>query len=420
MPAKRTLIILCLFLCSAFLLFSQDTEEVEEARRLLVYFEVQPGAELSEREQVLLHETLLIELSEASKRIAVKEFDKRNIPPSETEKTDTAKQLQADSWLYVAVSGSTDALLIEVQSLDMLSGQIVYSAKLDKEISRGIRDLQRRFWGEVASALAAAYEESFSRNITGGTLVFEGLPGTRIRGPAWQKLRIGEDGLASAKVPLPATLPYRATKPGYFPLEGQIYMDQTRKVFTLEQKQGSRFAFDIFLSNMSYPGFDVTYYFIPDVVFCRVGLLTYLVGIVLDEDGWDGNSMFVSHSLNNFSLGFGYYFSAPDRYLRSYFVATAVWRIITAEGFWGQEPIAPFALQPVLGVEYGRSPKFKAYVEYAPYFYWAPDRFFFALSLPLDRDVRFLFLPREEWARPPEWAWVWEIFVFQVGMRVQL
>jgi len=413
-------LLILLLLLPAPLLGAQETGgEGEETRRLLVFFEMLPGGQLSQREQDLLYETLLIKLSDTTPRIAVKEYEGFSIPPTDSEKNDAAEKVEADSWLQVTVSGNSEAVVIEARSLDMLSGQIAYAVSLEKELRRGIRDLEHQFWDEVITATAEYYETAFSKDITGGTLVFEGLPGTRIRGSAWRRLKIDTSGRVSTGVPLPATLPFRATKPGFFPIEGQIYMDQTSKIVPLEQIPGARLAFDFFLGNMSYPGIQLNYFFVPDAVFGRIGILSYLIGFVLDDaDRFDDSNMFVSHTLNNFNLSFGFYFNAPDRYFRPYSALGAVWRFVTASGYWGLEPIAPFALQPLMGCEYGRGGKLKVFAEYSPYFYWAPERYLFALSLPEDRKPSFLFFPFQK--DLVDWAVVWEIFVFQVGVRWRL
>jgi hypothetical protein len=390
-------------------------------RRLLVYFQLVPGSDLSEREGVLLYETLLIELADASQKLAVKDFREAEIPPSDIEKTETAEQRKADCWLEVVVSGNTDVLQIQVRSLDMLSGQLVLDETLEKELRRGIRDLQRLFWADVTAPLADYYSTAFSKDVSEGTLVFEALPGTRIGGSAWKKLQVDAEGQTSVQVPLPATLPYRATKPGYWPVEGEIYMDQTRKVLALEQERGVRFALDVYLQNLSYPGFDFMYFFVPDTVFARIGFLTYLLGIVFDDREDSRDSIFVSHSLNNIVLSAGTYLNAPDRVFRPYLAAGCLLRLVTAKGYWGLEPIAPLALQPVFGLEYGRSPRFKLYAEYAPYIYWVPDRFLFALSIPEDRNIKFLVMPLEKNVGDSvRWAWIWEAVLFQVGLRVRL
>jgi hypothetical protein len=413
---RKRFLIAALFLL--IVIAASHAQELEETRRLMVFFEVLPEAEITQREGVLLYESLLLDLSDSSERMAVKEYGGQRLPPSDEEKNAAAEELAADSWLHIAIAGSTDLLKIQARALDMLSGRIILEETIEKELLRGIRDLQRQFWEEVSNPLAQYFTSAISRDMNRGTLVFEGQPGTRIRGSAWKQVKIAEQGKVSIQVPLPATLPFRATKAGVFPIEGQIYMDQTTKVMHLDQQQAARLAIDVYLNNVSYPGAGFTYFFVPDAVFGRVGLTSYLVGISLNDSEDSSKSIFVSNTLNNLHMAFGLFFNDPDRFFRSYCALQATWRFITAKGYWGLEPIAPFAAQPILGIEYARSQKIKVFAEYAPYFYWAPERFLFRLSLPLDHNLAFLFFPASDDAA--DWAVVWEMIVFNVGVRIRL
>jgi hypothetical protein len=415
MSAKRLWITILLALLLSAASYSQ---QAEETRRMLVYYEVLPEAQLTERETVLLYESLLIDLSDSSDRLAVKEFDGQTVPSSDEDKNRAAEERAADSWLHVAVSGSPDLLSLKIRALDLLSGRIVLDQTIEKEMLRGIRDLQLQFWREVAAPLADYFAGAITLNVDEGTLVFQGLPGTKILGSAWKKVNLDDEGRVSVQVPLPSTLPYRATKPGYFPVEGQVYMDQKQKTVTLEQHRGARLAFDAYLNNVSYPGVGLNYFFVPDTFYGRISFQTYLIGFMLDDRSDNPESLFISHSLSNVGLSAGVYFNDPDMYFRPYFAFGVAWRFVTAKGYWGLEPVAPFAAQPVLGCEYSRNPKFKVFAEYAPYFYWAPDRLLFALSLPEDRKSRVLYLPVKD--DLVGWAWVWEMVVFNVGVRFRL
>lgn len=403
---------------AALLLLLASVLCAQETRRLMVFYEVLPQAELSRREAILLYESLLIDLSDAGERMAVKEYGGEQVPASDEARNAAAERLAADSWLHVGVSGNPGLLRLEVRALDMLSGRTILQQSMKKEMLRGVRDLQRGFWSELSAALAEYFTSAISMDMNRGTLVFEGLPGTLIRGSAWKRLRLDEQGRVSIPVPLPATLPYRATRAGFLPEEGHVYMDQTRKVVLLQQEQGVRLAVDVYLNNLSYPGASLNYFFVPDTVFGRIGVLSYLIGLQLDDSEEGSGGIFTSHSLSNLGMSFGVFLNAPDRDFRPYFALGAAWRFVTARGYWGLEPVSPFALQPLLGCEYARSRKVKVFAEYAPYFYWAPDKDLFALSLPLDRNPRFLFFPPRK--DPVDWAVVWEIFLFNVGVRFRL
>lgn len=410
-----------MLLLTAAFVFGQKTIEVKEIRRLLLYFEVDAGAGFTDQQRTLLYESLVASLSDSSDKVALLEYQGPDIPDGDQQKSTVAEETGADAWLHVTVGGNFDTAAIQARCLDLLNGITVFDLEIEKELIRGTRELGLLFWNETQAAVAEYFEQALNMESVLGDLTFQALPGTRIKGIGLGRLKTAENGSATAQAALPSTIPFRATKPGYFPIEGQIYMDQPEKVISLEQQLGTRIAFDIFLNNMSYPGFNFMYFLVPDTVFARVSVLTYLVGFVLDERDGEAVSMFTSHTLNNFGFSFGFFFNAPDRPFRPYFSLGGAWRIITAEGYWGLEPAAPVAAQPILGFEYSRSQKYKVYAEYAPYFYFAPERYLFTLSLPSNHggdNLPFRFLPKN--GDPEDWAVIWEIFVFNIGVRIRI
>jgi hypothetical protein len=421
MRIRASIAAVCLLVIPSALAFPQSSIDIKEVRRLIVYFEIEPGADFSSQQSALLYESLLSSISDASEKVALIENSGEGVPPGDQEKTSYAENNGADSWLHVMVGGDFVTISIRARCLDLLNGLTAFELDLEKELIRGTRELDLLMWREVEEAAADYFDRALNIENRVGDLTFQTLPGTRIKVAGRKPLKSSEEGIAGVEAPLPSTIPFRATKPGYFPIEGQIYMDQPEKLISLEQQLATRLAFDIFLNNMSYPGFDFMYFLVPDMVFARVSVLTYLIGFVLDERDGEAVSMFASHTLNNFGLSFGFFFNDPDRPVRLYTGLGGAWRLITAKGYWGLEPAAPFAAQPFLGLEYSRNQKYKMYAEYAPYFYFAPERYLFTLSLPSAHgggNVRFRFYPKS--GDRVDWAVIWEIFVFNVGLRIRI
>jgi hypothetical protein len=301
---------------------------------------------------------------------------------------------------------------LQARCLDLLNGIEAFNLELEKELIRGTRELGLLFWKEVEEAVHGYFEQALSIEDTVGELTFQTVPGTGIRGLGRKRLKTPEDGQATVEVPLPSTIRFRATKPGYLPVEGQIYVDQPEKTVVLDQVPGSRLALDFYLNNANFPGFDVTVFLVPDRVFAKTGILTYLLGFVLEGD--PDSDFFVSYTLNHFNISTGFYFNAPDRFLRPYFAAGAFWRIITAKGFWGLEPIAPFGVQPILGFEYSRQSRLKLYFEYAPQVFWTGDSdntLLFLLSVPSNNEGSAYW--------PLDWC-VINLANFKLGMRLRL
>jgi hypothetical protein len=318
----------------------------------------------------------------------------------------------ADAWLHVAARGDFESAGLQIRCLDLLNGIIAFDLDLQKELIRGTRELGMLFWIEVEEAVRDYFEKALSLENRIGDLTFQALPGTRIEGVTSRRMKIAEGGTAATQVPLPSTMGFRATKPGYWPVEGQIYMDQPEKTIVLEQLPGDRVALDFYMNNFNFPGIDFTYFLVPEFLYAKAGILTYLAGFVLRGDG--ERNVFVSYSLNHYNIALGVYLNAPDRYIRPYFSAGAFWRIITARGYWGFEPIAPFGLQPVLGFEYARQRRYKVFFEYAPMIHWtgnSDDTLLFLLSIPADDEFSGY------WPLP--WS-VINLVNFKLGLRVRL
>jgi hypothetical protein len=397
---------------------SQKTMDIEEVRRLLLYFEIESGADFTPNQRTLLYESLIASLSNASQRVALLENPETDIPADDQGKSAVATDLGADSWLHVVVGGDLEEVSVQARCLDLINGITAFELDLDKELIRGTRELGLLMWKEVGESAGAYFDRALNMENQLADLTFQALPGTRIQGISRRRLKTSEDGVATAVVALPSTIPFRATKAGYLPVEGQIYIDQPEKIVALDQQIAARIAINAYLNNMCYPGIDLLYFLVPDAVFGRIGVLTYLVGFALEDTEGNTREILTGHTLNNFNLAFGFFFNAPDRDFRFYFALAAVWRFVTTTGYWGLEPIAPFAAQPTLGWEYARNQKFKLYAEYAPYFYVAPERGLFALSLPDSDRVPFIFFPLRE--NIVDWAVIWELAVFNVGIRWRL
>ncbi len=403
--------ILLLFLIAVFG-FAQKSIEVEEIRRLVLYFEIDTGAEFTAQQRTLLYESLMAGLSDSSERVALLEYGDPNTPTGDQERTAAAETTGADSWLHVQVGGNFETASVQARCLDLLNGITVFDLEIEKELIRGTRELGLLFWNEVQQEVGRYFEGALNMEDRLGDLTFQALPGTQIKGVGRRRLRATESGTATAEVALPSTIPFRATKPGYWPVEGQVYMDQPEKTVVLQQAAGERIALDFYLNNFNFPGFDFTYFLVPEAVFAKTGFLTYLLGFVLRGD--EESDVFVSFSLNHYNLSLGMYLNAPDRYFRPYISAGAFWRIITARGYWGFEPIAPFGLQPILGFEYSRQPRYKMFFEIAPMLYWTgniDNTFRFLLSIPSDDEFSGYL--------PLKWC-VINIPNFKLGLRVRL
>lgn len=394
------------------------TDLVEEPRRLLLYFEQEADAEFAPVELLLLYESLLLKLNNACEDVVILESRKIQVPPSEKKKSDIARQWGADSWIWVVVSGSMSSMKIRIKSFDMVSKKMVFDFILDKDEGADAIDLKRRFWDEVASAVGENYEKFEQRiargSVKSGEIVIRAEPGTRIIGLPGRELLVGPEKEVKAQVPLPAAYSFTALCKGYYPEKEQFYMDEDRKYFDLDQKPGSRYALNFYLNNFNFPGFDLSYYFIPNYFFAKLGFTSFFIGLMLrgDDDSETDNPMLVSLSLTHLNLQAGLYLNREDSYFRYYLALGLFTRIILAKGYGlGIEPIAPFGIQPSFGMEFSRSMKKRLYLEYAPLFYLTRYPEMMRASFQTDHvPFNYIFLRKL----------VIDFFNFRIGLRLQI
>jgi hypothetical protein len=358
----------------------------EESRRLLLYFELAPDANFSQDEELLLYESLLVQLGSASRKLAVLEAPDRQPTASDADRSTLARSLGGDSWLLVSLSGDWTSVNIAAASYDLLTGQVVFAFQMRKGLPRGAADFGRGFWTEVLEAAAGYYSQAAAAKTLPGEVVFRAPPGTRIAVAGGESLRTDTDGQASLRVQLPLTLSIRARRPGYYPLENKYYVSQELTTLEIAQARGARFAFDVYLNNAIFPGFEFSWFPLPNTLFLRAGFTTYLAGLLFSSNDED-TSLFVSESLNLLDLGFGSYLNDADRPLRAYAGLGAFLRLVTSLGYFGLEPIAPWGLQAFLGVEYSRKLKQRFYLEFDPLLYFTSHPGLLIASFPPDEKL---------------------------------
>ena len=372
----------------------QEPVAGEETRRLLLCFDLAADANFSQEEELLLYESLLVQVGSASRKVAVLETPDRKPAASDPDRSTLARSLGADSWLRVSLAGDWTSVAVAAGSYDLLTGQTVFQFEMRKRLLRGAVDLERGFWDEVLEATAGYYSQAAAAKSLPGQVVFRAPPGTRITVPGGDTLRTDADGQARLDVQLPLTLSIRARLPGHFPLESKYYLSQELTTLELEQARGARFAFDVYLNNMIFPGFEFSWFPLPSTLFVRTGFTTYLAGLLFSGRGQD-TSLFVSMTLNLLDLGIGAYLNDADRNLRAYAGAGVFLRLITSLAYFGLEPIAPWGLQAILGLEYSRRLKQRFYLEFDPLLYFTSHPDLMKASLSSNRDyIGYIFFEK--------------------------
>ncbi|HEB10766.1 MAG TPA: hypothetical protein ENI06_06090 [Spirochaetales bacterium] len=403
-------------------LFSEEKEFAPgEPRRLVLYFEQEEGLKFQELELLLLYESLLAKLSGASVGVVIIEAQSGGVPGTIEEKSHLAREQGADSWLSAMVSGSMESLRVYVSSFDLLKERMVFESRLQSELPVGLIDLARRFWDSTTQALRENYSlvaadapPAKKKIIDSAEIVILAQPGTLVTGLSGKPLEVGQEGELSIELALPGTYSFEALKRGYYPYKEIFYLESESRVIEIDQQPGSRYALNFYLNNFSFPGFELSYYFIPNFFFARVGFNTFLLGIRVpdQDDSTDDDSWLQSHSLSHINITVGRYLGREDRYYRWLISGGLFTRLIMAKGYGiGFEPIAPFGVQAIIGLEFSHSEKKRLFLEYVPLLYLTKYPELMQASFPPDY---------EPWNYIFGKSYVIDFFNFRFGLRFQL
>jgi len=419
---NRCLLVALLFFLLTPALFSEEGESAPgEPRRLVLYFEQEEGAEFQDIELLLLYESLLAKLSGASDRVVITEAQSEGVPETKKERSQRALELGGDSWLSARVSGSMENLRVSVSSFDLLKEKMVFESRLQSESPVGLIDLARRLWDSTAQALRENYllveavaPPEIKKIIDSAEIVILAQPGTMVIGLSEKHLEVGQEGELSIELAVPGTYSFEAMKRGYYPYKEKFYIESESKVIEIEQQPGSRYALNFYLNNFSFPGFELSYYFVPNFLFARAGFNTFLLGIRLtgQHDSNDDDSWLQSHSLSHFNITVGRYLGREDRYYRWLVSGGFFTRLIMAKGYGiGFEPIAPFGVQAIIGLEFSSSVKRRLFLEYVPLLYLTKYPELMRASFPPDYEPwNYIFGKR----------YVLDFFNFRFGLKFQL
>jgi hypothetical protein len=372
---RRAVALLLALALAAPLAICQDAAQGTLApRRLLLAAAQKPGFGLSAEDLALASRSMLLALQEARPDLVLVEPARQPASFVDDEMTILAGESGADCWLLVEFSGTREQPSLRVRSFDILSSE----ALIDKTTRRReggsftTTGLALERWEDLSALLAGSYPPRAAAAVQDGEprasagLTVRALPGsvvTVVRGGRG-RATIGEDGAARLEVPaLPAVVEVRATKRGFLPARRILYIRADRDV-SIEQKPAPRLAIDASML-MAWPGAAVLWSPVPELLFVRGGLTTYLLGLVMR-----GDAFITTDPFTNLDLLAGVYLNPADSALRLYVGAGGFLRLVHAPALLlGIDPLAPFGIEAVLGAEMSICPSAKVFAEFEPMLY---------------------------------------------------
>jgi hypothetical protein len=354
-------------------LFGVGVAEVaaqEAARRIMVFFDAGPGVTRDAGEGRFLYESLLVALHRENPRtefLAPTAGDPAGL--DDAARGDLAREGSAEAWVDVTVesAGAGARYGVTVRSVFLYTGETLLDLYYEVPVVESERSLALRLWNRSARAVSEAYS-TVSRE---SALLIRGAAGTDIVGLTATPLRLQSDELR-VRLDQPAVYTFEAQSVRHYPQEVELFLGGRETEVILNQDERSRVLLSAYGQEFSYLGIDVTYMLVPPHVFVRGGFYTYRFGLVpfvddevnADEDG--EAQLVVSQPLTNWRLLFGTYWNDPTGWVRLYSAAGPLARRISSSGFRGLEPIAPWGIEIVNGIELFPQRRLRVFFEHTP------------------------------------------------------
>lgn len=371
-------------------------------RVLAVYFAV-PADGFPPTVRFLAYESLVQELRALLPDVVILEPARNNVdlvepqfpatPSTDPERSRMSRDMGADAYLSVDLSGDVPSVNVSFEFVDLLAGDRSASGSYTKRVDPRFRNMNALFWIPVSDAM----KDKLKPREQLVDVTFEGRQGTTIEqeGGSRREVKLAAGGsqtgsadggataTASVRLSAPGAYRFRASLPGYYPAVTGITVDQDplRVPFRLQKKMP--WMFDLTLTDLSFPAFSAVYQILPETLFVRATFETYLVSLIplgstgSDYDRNGSNRPFVlSLGSSSLTLSVGTYL-LPQHGLwgtfRPYVSAGAFVRLVSMSGYWGIDPTIPWGAEAEVGLELFPESRLRAIIALCPRLYVAPD-----------------------------------------------
>lgn len=349
--------------------FCQEEDVVEHAkfyrpRRMIFFFET-ADEKLPVHEQFLLYSSALSAAGGANDDVILLESPRDTVPVTQEAKHSAAREIDADSWLYIRVSGGLEEIRIHAETYDILKKNTIGAHKIEPAFGIDERALVRGIWDELITVIREEYHKVVDKT----EVLFQGVPGTKIRGLPDLRPVIGESGSAALSLPSPGSYSYTAVLPGYYTEAGSFYLGIEGTEIELGQMRSPRFSLEIFLSNFQFPGLFFSYFPIPGILSVGGGFVTQAASLYLVDDAVP---LVDSNPVSVINAAFRLYLNTPIERFRVCGGIGGFLRILHTRTVFGLESTAPGGADLSLGFEFRLSRKFRIVGQYNPALYFSP------------------------------------------------
>jgi hypothetical protein len=264
--------------------------------------------------------------------------------------------------LSVAAVGGEEGVRIEWSYLSPVSGGGVLRSGSFVKNQPNVRDLVSAFWTELVQDLVPAIQAMGALPLD--HIIVAAPPGARVEGFG-DPLVVPAEGEVEVPLGIPAFVRWKASSVTHLDANGTAFVEAPLVRVELPMRRLPAWTAELSLYGFSFPEARFSF-LIGKRLFARVALTQFLAGLNLQK--YDGPppalSLSSSYSLLHSGVGFGTYFSGPERNLRFYAALDAFLRL-DMPGFrtFFIDPIAPLGLAPIFGAEWGRAPSAKLFFE---------------------------------------------------------
>jgi hypothetical protein len=340
-------------------------------RRIIFSLARDRNAEFTEGQALMISRSMLARLQAASSEIIMIERPVSVVEASESDLSAEAREEGADGWVSVTISGGWASMRIGVRAFDLLTNAKVVDQSFAR-VGSSLGEIPLEGWNDIVGVVAPQYHSALSGAPVPSPspvarLTVKAVPGTRVTGLGAAALEVGADGAASRDLPASREYLIRGELHGYYPATTRIFLSADRAV-SLRQEHSSFLALEASLQDLGYPRIDVTWFPGSANMYFKLGLMTYLVGLAFDSTG-----VFSSAPLTNVEAQMGVSLGPADGLFRFSFGIGCLVRVVTMTGtYFGLDPLSPWGLRGILGMEVSPWPRSRFFVELTPTAYMTP------------------------------------------------
>jgi len=339
--------------------------EFARPRRMIYYFQADPE-EFNSFDRSVLYRSVLMAVGSANPNVVLLESPESEVPATQQGMEELARQIDADCWLRVSLTGGMANARIEVETFDILKQQRFGAQVIEPGYPLDYRTVSNGFWDSVTNTIRTDY----GAVVDTLRVTVEGVPGTRVAGLGSKELVLGEGGALEITLPNPATYTIDAVAPGFYPVKRTFYLGYDALVEKLDQVRAARFGVDVDMNALQFPGARFWYFPVPATLYVRGGFTTYAIGMYFINST---PSILRGNPLTRLEAGAGWFFSPPGRNIRLYAGGDLGLRIAHGVGDFGIDPYAPVAADITAGIEYSPGVHLRFFAEYSPTVYYTPD-----------------------------------------------